>query len=230
MAEDILEFTNEEWFEKTNGEELSIYPKELNVYKSKFEGIDITKLRVISEPSFGSTKIYNDPSSWDFPYYISYYPNDDFDGEDSFEYEICKDDECYNGTITIRVEDFDKSTIHLSPDSFNYGYNEFNRNHTQIIMGEITATLSYEFSDFVSQDELGGLSFNDIELEVQQPSNGEVTVDSEGTINFVGEYSYEDARENGYEVTIEYSIKYEGKVYNSSIIVTVQREDWGSGW
>ncbi|MBL3658950.1 Ig-like domain-containing protein [Fulvivirga sediminis] len=224
---DLLKLSVDEWYKTTKGEKLSINPKALAVYKKKFKWTKLSKLQIIGEPSYGAIKLVYDPSLWETPYYISYEPNDEFNGEDLFEYEMCTDSKCYTGTVTISVADFDKNAIYLMPDTYRYDYYGFRADHTYIAAsGKVMATLFYEFSEYLTEYELRGLSYNDIEIEVKKPANGRATLYEEGAIGFQGEFSYEDARKNGYEVLIEYTLKYKEQVHHSSINIIVDKAPW----
>ncbi|MBL3658949.1 hypothetical protein [Fulvivirga sediminis] len=232
--DDSFSYSNEEWLDLTEWEEANTYYATYDIKKllenDELQGNSIADIefKLVTKPKFGEINKSEQ-------LLVFYFPNTEFKGEDTFEYEICKSGECSKAKVSIKVNDFKKPeepeepTFQLEADNFNYTYDQLITDHVEVKGEKVILSFVYELSEFLSEITSLGIDFEDIELELQDPSEGEVSIDSEGTITYKEDITLYLRTE--YQATISYTVKYENQVYESQILINAETDDdWAGGW
>lgn len=141
--------------------------------------IDTSSLAIDSDPSNGNATINVDNT-------INYEPNPNYNGADSFTYEICDDDgECATATVSITV-----NPVNDAPTA----------NDDSATVTQDTATpINVAANDHDALDPLGGLDLTSITI-TSGPSYGTLTNNNDGTITYDPDPGYLGSDSFDYEI------------------------------
>ncbi|WP_143751811.1 Ig-like domain-containing protein, partial [Maribacter sp. 4U21] len=162
--------------------------------------IDASSVSITGSPANGTVVINPDGT-------VTYIPNADFNGTDSFTYQVCD-----NGTPDVQCEE---ATVNVTVNSVN----------DSPVITDDTATLTEDTAGGVDINVLG----NDTDVDgtidpsslsiVGAPSNGTVTINPDGTLNYVPDPNFNGTDTFTYEVCDD-----AGDCQTATVTVTVEEE------
>ncbi|WP_143751880.1 Ig-like domain-containing protein, partial [Maribacter sp. 4U21] len=162
--------------------------------------IDASSVSITGAPANGTVVINPDGT-------VTYTPNADFNGTDSFTYQVCD-----NGTPDVQCEE---ATVNVTVNSVN----------DSPVITDDTATLTEDTAGGVDINVLG----NDTDVDgtidpsslsiVGAPSNGTVTINPDGTLNYVPNPNFNGTDTFTYEVCDD-----TGDCQTATVTVTVEEE------
>ncbi|MCU4164289.1 Ig-like domain-containing protein [Carboxylicivirga caseinilyticus] len=159
--------------------------------------INISSLSIASEASNGNLAINNGE--------ITYTPNQDFNGSDSFTYQICDDTElCATATVTITINSVNDAPVAEDDNDSGIGNGSVRTN---------VASNDYDVED--------NLNLNSINI-ISQPQNGSVQVENgTGYIIYTPETNFDGTDQYSYEICDG-----EGECAQATVYITITSQDF----
>nr|WP_321405449.1 Ig-like domain-containing protein [uncultured Carboxylicivirga sp.] len=168
----------------------------LNDYDND-NNINISTLSIASEASNGSLAINNGE--------ITYTPNQDLNGSDSFTYQICDDTElCATATVSITINSVNDAPVAEDDNDSGIGNGSVRTN---------VASNDYDVED--------NLNLNSISI-INQPQNGSVQVENgTGYIIYTPETNFDGTDQYTYQICDD-----EGECAQATVYITITSQDF----
>jgi large repetitive protein len=141
--------------------------------------LDITTVSIDNAPDYGTAIVNLDGT-------ITYTPDTNFNGADAFTYEVCDDDgACLSATVTVTV-----NPINDEPSA---------NDDTATTDEDTPVAIDILANDNDDIDPLGGIDTGSVTI-TSAPTNGEVTVNGNGTVTYTPDAGYNGGDSFTYQV------------------------------